>query len=114
MAREAGRSSVRSYINNYLRSRSIQQDAYVFQLATNAINFFVPKFSVETIAFLDDLKNQERFKDIEYDESKMALVNSKTREIVLKHFDHVKIELKIDSNDPSGQKTICKIIDVLK
>ncbi|KAK3871019.1 hypothetical protein Pcinc_023815 [Petrolisthes cinctipes] len=126
MAQYAGRGSAEITAIASLRGKVTEFDSYVLFLHKNAIQVLVPTIGQQVTLYLDkrtrkkDDKKKDKKKSpeaMEVDEEITPTFEFNDKELyvkcgdlVLRPFDHLRIQLSVDASDVQHQRVVCQLV----
>ncbi|XP_063864505.1 exosome complex exonuclease RRP44-like [Scylla paramamosain] len=126
MAQYAGRGSAVITAIASLRGKTSEFDAYVLMLHKNAIQVLVPTIGQQLTLYLDkrEKKKEEKTKPtkgaepMEVDETPAPQFEFNEKElfvkcgsVIIRPFDHLKIQVTVDTSDVQHQRVVSKLIE---
>lgn len=126
MAQYAGRGSAVITAIASLRGKTSEFDAYVLMLHKNALQVLVPTIGQQLTLYLDkrEKKKEEKKKhtkeaepmevdetpapQFEFNEKELFL---KCGSVIIRPFDHLKIQVTVDTSDVQHQRVVSKLIE---
>ncbi|KAG0716047.1 Exosome complex exonuclease RRP44 [Chionoecetes opilio] len=125
MAQYAGRGSAVITAIASLRGKTSEFDAYVLMLHKNALQVLVPTIGQQLTLYLNskEKKKEEKKKttkeveamevdetvpQFEFNEKELYV---KCGSVILRPFDHLRIQVSVDTSDVQHQRVVCKLIE---
>nr|XP_053627449.1 exosome complex exonuclease RRP44-like [Cherax quadricarinatus] len=127
MAQYASRGSAVITAIASLRGKVSEFDSYVLFLHKNAIQVLVPTIGQQLTLYLDSRSNKDKdtksqaqksLQTMEVDEEKPAPefefneqeLYVKCGDVIIRPFDHLRIQVTVDASDVQHQRVVCKLI----
>lgn len=115
-AQYASRASVELYTLTYFKNRAVAQSAYISKVKENAVFVYVPRYGIENIVYVSDAKDDEEKNSgksslWEYDDENEQLKHKQNKQLCLKVFDKVKVQIYVKTSKNYRSKLIMEIID---